>query len=44
MQGKDVDEYVLPPAPRAAVPVLGGGRFPVRRIFCVARNYEAATG
>lgn len=41
MQGKDVQEYVLPPAPRAAVPVLGGGWFAVRRIFCVARNYAA---
>jgi fumarylpyruvate hydrolase len=27
----------LPPVP--AVPVAGGGRFPVRRIFCVGRNY-----
>ena len=29
----------LPPVP--AVPVAGGGGFPVRRIFCVGRNYEA---
>jgi fumarylpyruvate hydrolase len=27
----------LPPVP--AVPVAGGSRFPVRRIFCVGRNY-----
>jgi fumarylpyruvate hydrolase len=27
----------LPPVP--AVPVAGGGSFPVRRIFCVGRNY-----
>ncbi len=31
--------YVLPPAPVSAVPVVGGGLFPVRRIFCVGRNY-----
>lgn len=41
MQGRNVDEFVLPPIPRAVVPVQGGGWFPVRRIFCVARNYEA---
>jgi fumarylpyruvate hydrolase len=33
--------YVIPPAAVAAVPVRGGGLFPVRRIFCVGRNYEA---
>ncbi|HXU59851.1 MAG TPA: fumarylacetoacetate hydrolase family protein [Verrucomicrobiae bacterium] len=27
------------PAPVPAVPVSGGGSFPVRRIFCVGRNY-----
>ena len=32
--------YVLPPAPRVAVPVLGSDAlFPVRRIYCVGRNY-----
>lgn len=25
--------------PRPALPVAGGGRFPVRRVFCVGRNY-----
>ncbi len=35
-------DYVLPPPPIAAVPVLGtDSRFPIRRIFCVGRNYEA---
>ncbi len=29
---------ILPP-PAAAVPMQGGGLFPVRRIFCVGRNY-----
>jgi fumarylpyruvate hydrolase len=29
---------IRPPAP-VAVPVAGGGRFPIRRIYCVGRNY-----
>jgi fumarylpyruvate hydrolase len=32
-------DFVLPAPPVAAVPVAGGGLFPVRRIFCVGRNY-----
>ncbi|MDO9074067.1 MAG: fumarylacetoacetate hydrolase family protein [Rubrivivax sp.] len=31
--------YVIPPAAPAAVPVAGGGEFPVHRIYCVGRNY-----
>jgi fumarylpyruvate hydrolase len=31
--------YVIEPPPQAVVPVAGGGLFPVRRIFCVGRNY-----
>jgi len=31
------DVFAAPPAVR--VPVRGGGTFPVRRIFCVGRNY-----
>ena len=31
--------YVFPPAALPAVPVVGGGAFPVRRIYCVGRNY-----
>jgi fumarylpyruvate hydrolase len=31
--------YVLPPVAQTVVPVLGGGVFPVRRIYCVGRNY-----
>jgi fumarylpyruvate hydrolase len=32
--------YVFPPAPAASVPVVGRPeRFPVRRIYCVGRNY-----
>lgn len=37
----DMTAFVLPPPPQAAAPVEGGGRFPVRRIFCVGRNYAA---
>lgn len=34
--------YVIPPAPTPSLPVLGSPkRFPVRRIYCVARNYAA---
>ncbi len=31
--------YVIPAPPQVAVPVVGGGLFPVRRVFCVGRNY-----
>jgi fumarylpyruvate hydrolase len=31
--------YVFEPAPIPAVPVQGGGEFPVHRIYCVGRNY-----
>ena len=34
-----MSDYVFAPPPVASVPVAGGGRFPVRRIFCVGRNY-----
>ncbi|MGH8131346.1 MAG: fumarylacetoacetate hydrolase family protein [Steroidobacteraceae bacterium] len=34
------DEYAVPAAPRPTVAVAGAAvRFPVRRIFCVGRNY-----
>lgn len=33
--------YVFDPATPASVCVHGGGRFPVRRIFCIGRNYAA---
>ncbi len=32
-------EYVIEPPAQAYVPVRGGRRFPVRRIYCVGRNY-----
>jgi fumarylpyruvate hydrolase len=31
--------YVITPPRQAAVPVVGGGEFPVNRIYCVGRNY-----
>jgi fumarylpyruvate hydrolase len=34
-------DFVIAPPPRPAVPVEGGGLFPVRRIWCVGRNYAA---
>ncbi len=35
-------EFVIAPPAQAAVPVAGGaGMFPVRRIYCVGRNYAA---
>jgi fumarylpyruvate hydrolase len=34
--------YVFEPAPRPAIPVIGQqAQFPVRRIYCVGRNYAA---
>lgn len=33
-------QYVFPPAPRVAIPVSGSDAlYPVRRIYCVGRNY-----
>src|SRR5580698_5359194 len=32
---------VIEAPPQVTVPVRGGGAFPVRRIFCVGRNYAA---
>ena len=34
-----MSDYVIPPPAVPAVPVEGGGLFPVRRIYCVGRNY-----
>jgi fumarylpyruvate hydrolase len=36
-----MNDFVLPPPPIVAAPVAAGGRFPVRRIFCVGQNYAA---
>ncbi|MEE4120855.1 MAG: fumarylacetoacetate hydrolase family protein [Paracoccaceae bacterium] len=34
-------EFVIDPHPAPTVPVTGGGAFPVRRIYCIGRNYAA---
>ena len=34
-----MSEFVIPAPRQAYVPVLGGRGFPVRRIYCVGRNY-----
>lgn len=34
-------DFVIPAPAVTAVPVAGGGAFPVRRVFCVGRNYAA---
>jgi fumarylpyruvate hydrolase len=36
-----MSDFVMAPPPVIVVPVLGGGVFPVRRVFCVGRNYAA---
>jgi fumarylpyruvate hydrolase len=35
----DAQSFVIAAPEVVSVPVAGGGRFPVRRIFCVGRNY-----
>lgn len=35
--------FVIAPPAQPIVPVVGGGTFPIRRIFCVGRNYAAHT-
>ena len=41
-KGESVSQFVFPPPATAAAPVRGRAeRFPIRRIFCVGRNYEA---
>lgn len=36
-------DFVIDPPAQAALPVKGGGLFPIRRIFCVGRNYAEHT-
>ncbi len=33
--------YAIPAPAITTVPVIGGAPFPVRRIYCVGRNYGA---
>ncbi|WP_096785896.1 fumarylacetoacetate hydrolase family protein [Rhodobacter sp. CZR27] len=34
-------DFVIPAPQIPAIPVSGGGDFPVRRVYCIGRNYEA---
>jgi fumarylpyruvate hydrolase len=34
-----MSDYVIDPPETVAIPVVGGGAFPVRRLYCVGRNY-----
>ena len=34
-------DHVIPAAKVHEIPVEGGGRFPVRRVYCIGRNYAA---
>ena len=38
-----MSNYVIDPPAIVSVPVAGGGSFPVRRVFCVGRNYAEHT-
>ena len=40
-QAEDVTDLVIPAPALPTVPTTTGGRFPVRRVFCVGRNYAA---
>ena len=41
-KGESVSDFLFPPASPVAAPIRGRAeRFPIRRIFCVGRNYEA---
>ena len=34
-------DYVIPAPAVPTIPVAGGGEFPVRRVYCIGRNYAA---
>lgn len=34
-------DFVIPSPPVVTIPVAGGGAFPVRRVYCIGRNYAA---
>lgn len=34
-------DFVIPAPPIPSIPVAGGGSFPVRRVYCIGRNYAA---
>ncbi|WP_187429370.1 putative protein YcgM [Roseobacter fucihabitans] len=36
-----MSDFVIPPPPSTRLDVVGGGVFPVRRVYCIGRNYAA---
>lgn len=34
-------DFVVPAPETASIPVKGGGAFPIRRVYCIGRNYAA---
>ena len=36
-----MSDFVIPAPATVAIPVAGGGAFPVRRVYCIGRNYAA---
>ena len=36
-------KHVIPTPAIPTIPVAGGGEFPVRRVYCIGRNYAAHT-
>ncbi|MCB2137124.1 MAG: fumarylacetoacetate hydrolase family protein [Rhodobacteraceae bacterium] len=36
-----MSDHVIPTPPVPVIPVVGGGHFPVRRVYCIGRNYAA---
>lgn len=34
-------DFVIPQPAGVSIPVVGGGAFPVRRVYCIGRNYAA---
>ncbi|SLN54075.1 fumarylacetoacetate hydrolase family protein [Roseisalinus antarcticus] len=36
-----MSEHVITAPPVPTIPVAGGGQFPVRRVYCIGRNYAA---
>lgn len=36
-----MQDFVIPQPPLVTIPVAGGGAFPVRRVYCIGRNYAA---
>ncbi|NNU80894.1 fumarylacetoacetate hydrolase family protein [Halovulum dunhuangense] len=36
-----MSDFVIEPPAAVTIPVAGGGEFPVRRVYCIGRNYAA---